>query len=164
MKSKNIFLSFLFCCMLLLVIGQKPKQTAQPKAERPLEIIRLLNDSRTAPPELGIDALIGIADSKKVVNDRAWRLSILEEAYRRTADVKYRVRRKLIPFDGVSVDTQPNYLSYVFDLKLDELSLKGRIIKLIASQSPERAKQLLFQIGGRLELKPLVWQQSNYGA
>ena len=134
--------------------AQTAEKKPAPAPERAREIISLLGEARLAAPEIGVDTFIKVAQSKKVT-DAAWRLEILEEALRMSGDVKYPVRRVVIPFNGIPVDTVAGYLSYAHDQKLDDLSLKSRIIRELLKVNKERARQVVFELGGRLGLKPL---------
>ena len=148
-------LPLLFMCMVSIgVRGQDGVKAPKATPQRSPAIVALLNNARFASPEIAADTFIKIVESKKVT-ESVWRREILDEALRITDDVKNPVRRTGIPFKGVPVDTQAGYLSYAFDLKLDQLSLKGRIIKQLLIVDKERARQIVYQMGGRLGLKPL---------
>ncbi len=142
------------CCFGQSVIAQEPAKSPTPVPNRPQAVLALLNDARIAAPEIGVDIFIKVAQSKKVT-EPLWRREILEEAYRMAGDVKNPVRRKAVPFKGVPVDTHAAYLSYAYDLKLDGLSLKSRVIRQLVSGDKQRARQIVFEIGGRLGLRPL---------
>lgn len=131
-------------------IVQPPEQ----KASLDLQISALIAEARLAQPELAADILLKIARSKKL-RDENWRLNLIEEALRAADDAQYGVRRQSIPVGGLPVDTQPGYLEYAFDLKLDRLSLKARAIEQLLEVRPGRAKQLLLELSNGLSLKPL---------
>ncbi|MFT3745885.1 MAG: hypothetical protein QM785_16550 [Pyrinomonadaceae bacterium] len=147
------FLTYLACFLITAnaVVAQKPT----PTPERNREIVALLNNARFAAPELAVDTFLRVVESKKV-KDPDWRREILEEALRMADDVKYPIRRERA-FRGTGiVDTVSGYMTYAFDQKLDTLSIKARIIKDILPDDKDRARQLVFQIGGDLKLKPLT--------
>ena len=128
--------------------------TDQSSIEDQLSIEGLIAQSRLAAPELGVDVLLRISKSNKI-KDIERKKALLEEAYRAVSNVKNRVRRKIVPFASISVDTHPGYMSYAYDLKLDALSLKSRIIREMLVLDKDRARQMIFDLNGTLGLKPL---------
>ncbi|MEQ1644119.1 MAG: hypothetical protein ABL959_11800 [Pyrinomonadaceae bacterium] len=161
----TILIKFIGISSLLIIggvemslCGQTPRKTPTVP-ERPIEIARLLSDATIAVPEIAVDTLVKVAQSTKV-RDPSWRLEILVEASRLTEEVKNHVRRKSVPFPDSSVDTHSGYLSYAYDLKLDRLSLRARIARAFIPHNRDRARQIVFSIGGDLKLKPLVCSDS----
>ena len=130
-----------------------------PTPERNRQIVALLNDARIAAPELAVDTFLKVVESKKVT-DPVWRREILEEALRMTGDVKYPIRMNVVFFPRSAVDTRAGYLSYAFDQKLDALSLKARILKLLLPVDTARAKQIVYQMNGDLGLKRLTCEDT----
>ena len=126
---------------------------------RPVEIQNLITEAHLAPAEFGIDALIRIAESSKVT-DRRWKIEILEEAFRLTADVQQPVRRKAVPLPGIPVDTKSGYLSYAYDLRLDVLSLRCRILEAMLRVDKKRTRELLSDLDPHLRLQPLSCEDS----
>lgn len=126
---------------------------------RPVEIQNLITEAHLAPAEFGIDALIRIAESSKV-SDRRWKIEILEEAFRLTADVQRPVRRKAVPLPNIPVDTKAGYLSYAYDLKLDVLSLRCRILETMLRVDKKRTRELLSELDPQLHLQPLACEDS----
>jgi hypothetical protein len=149
---------------LLIVLSCDPvlgQQTAKPTPtpERPRAIVSLLNEARLAAPELAVDTLLKVVESKKAT-DPVWRKEILDEAWRMADDVRYPVQKERAYFGTDIVDTVSGYMTYAYELKLDRLSLQSRIIKNILTDDKQRARQMLFQIGGDLKLKPVGCEDS----
>jgi hypothetical protein len=69
--------------------------------------------------------------------------------------VKNPVRLRVVPLQGVSVDTHAGYLSNAHDQGLDRISLKSRVVRQMLALDKNRARQMVFEIGGKLNLKPL---------
>lgn len=104
----------------------------------------------SAPPEIATDLLIRTAESK-LIKDKRKKLNLLEDAFVRSSDVQKKIRMKR--WTGL-VDTPSGYLSAAYDLKLDELSLKTRVVNAMLNLDSERARTLFSQIPN-LEIKPL---------
>lgn len=151
-------ISFIFLAILVCVpsaLAQKPT----PTPERNREIVALLNDARLAAPELAVDTFLKVVESKKVT-DPVWRKEIIEEALRMIDDVQYPMPMHAAfggDRDGTIRslnDTEAYILISAYSAKLDKLSFKGRAIMLLLETDRERAKRLIFQMGGQLGLKP----------
>lgn len=135
-----------------------PTPTPSPPAidrDRPKELVTLLNDARLAAPELAVDTFLNVVESRKI-KDREWRREILEEAMRVADDVKYPVRKERAYFANGIVDTVSGYMSYAYDLGLDSLSIKARLIKLWLTEDKHRARDIVFRMRGDLALKTLT--------
>lgn len=128
-----------------------PVQKATPN--RSSEIENLIIGARSLPPEFAIDVLLRVASSNRV--DKQWKQEILEEAFVITSDVEHELREKVIPVPGSSVDTRPGYRSYAFDLKLDALSTRVRIIDQMISLNKRRALRMFEQISPKFSFKTL---------
>ena len=175
--------------MLLLVAGscaglfaQKPsaspsatpakKETSSPTPtatpERPREIVALLHDARFAAPELTVDTILKLLEKKKI-SEAMWRRELLDEAIRLNDDVQHSMPMR--PAYGGRVernnplnDTEVFVLAGAHGAKLDRLSFRGRVITLLLDSDKERAKQMIFQMGGRLGLKPRTCEDAlTYG-
>ena len=133
-----------------LASAQKPT----PTPERNREIFALLNDARYAAPELAVDTFLKVVETKKVT-DAVWRKEIIEEALRMIEDVQHAIPMRLAYGKQNELnDTEASILAGAFFAKLDRLSFKGRVIKLLLETEPARAKQMVFQMGGDFGLKP----------
>ena len=104
----------------------------------------------SAPPEIATDLLIRTAESK-LIKDKQKKINLLQDAFVRSSDVQKKIRMKR--WTGL-VDTPSGYLSAAYDLKLDELSLKTRVVNAMLNLDSERAGTLFSEIP-RLEVKPL---------
>lgn len=138
-----------------------PEKT--PK-ERPLELISLINNVRSAPPEFATDLLIGVAESARVT-EPDWKKELIEEAFRMAADCQYQMpQRSVGPYP---VDTRAGYLGEAFRLKLDALSLRCRAVESMLRLDKAKAVQLFGEIGN-LKFPPvncdggLVYEVSDF--
>gem|GEM_PF-1010052 len=119
------------------------------------EIQNLILEVNAAPPEIAVDALIRIAESKNV-SSRTWKKEILENAFQLTSKAIQQVKRKNNPSINLSADTSANYLSHAFDRKLDALSLRIRVIKAMLTVDKRRAREMFEEISPKLPLPPLT--------
>ena len=143
---------------LFLCVSSVVAQKTTPTPERNREIVALLNDARLAAPELTVDTLLKVVESKKVT-DPIWRREIIDEALRTIDDVQYPMPMR--PAYGGRVEannklqgTQDFLLVFAHAAKLDRLSFQGRVITLLLETDREQAKQMIFQMGGDFGLKP----------
>lgn len=132
---------------------------AAPKKEQQREPARLspeaeavVADARVAPPEFGADALIRVAQSPKVA-DASLKRELLEEAFRRASEAQQPFKRYSVVGD---VDTRAGYLSYGFDLKLDALSLRCRVVRAMLKLDRLRAWEMLAELQPDLGLDILT--------
>jgi len=114
------------------------------------EIDALVISAASAPPEFSADLLIRIAESN-LFNDKKKKADLLDDAFRRSSDAQQKVRRKI--WAG-RVDTNSGYLSAAYDLRLDELSLKSRVVRAMLGLDARRARILFSEIP-RLKLPAL---------
>ncbi|HEX5704705.1 MAG TPA: hypothetical protein VFX97_16005 [Pyrinomonadaceae bacterium] len=139
------------------VLSKVPSQQSKdqkPTPSRSVEIETFVSAARTIPSEFAASLLYRIAQSEKVT-DRQWKKELLEEAFLFSEKAQADVRRKVIPFPGVSVDTDSGYRSYAFDLEIDRLSLRSRIVRAMLPLDKQRARELLSQMSPNLKLAPL---------
>jgi len=127
---------------------------AGPASKRPADIESLISDTYSVPAEFAVDALVRIAESKKV-SELAWKKEILEEAFHRSAGAQQPVRRTSAMLPKFPVDTSAGYLSYAFDRKMDVLSLRTRVIKAMLELDKPRARAWFEEIAPKLRLSPL---------
>lgn len=123
----------------------------KPAAKRSLDLEGLINDARSLPAEFAIDILLRVAAANNA--DKKWKQEILAEAFVLTSDVQNEVRRKGKP--RTPVDSRVNYRSYAFDLNLDALSLRSKIISQMVLLDKDHALRMLNQIPTRLRLAAL---------
>jgi hypothetical protein len=147
---KMPFLLVLVFALSTAIHSQKPT----PTPERDRQIVALLANAQLAAPELTADTFLRVLESKRVT-DRTWRKEILDEALRIAEGVKHPVQLRPVPVKGITLNTTEYYIQTVaFSQKLDRLSLKSRIISLLLESDLERARRMLYDMGGRLGLKP----------
>lgn len=136
---------------------QGQKQPAEIHAQtRPLEVLLLINDVRSAPPEFAADLLIRIAQSDKVA-EPAWKCELLEEAFRLAATVQQPVKRVSLP--SSPTDTRAGFLASAFELGLDALSLECRVVNALLSVDKPKAREMFAQIP-KLQLAALDCEDS----
>lgn len=147
-------------CAPCALAAQKPadapkkKQQREPARLSP-EAEAIAADARVAPPEFGADALIRLAQTAKV-KDASLKRELLEEAFRLAADAQQPLRRRSVV--GI-VDTRAGYLSYGFDLGLDALSLRCRVVRAMLSLDRQRARELLAEIQPNPGLEVLACEE-----
>lgn len=130
-----------------------PSPSPKPVQSRPKDIVNLIRDARFAAPELAADTLIGLLEARKV-SEKEWRKELVDEILRLIDEVPARVSLRPVSIRGVNLSNTNIYLiAAARSLKLDQLSLKGRVIKILAESEPERARQIVFDLGGQLKLK-----------
>ncbi len=145
-----------FICIVLItpIVAQKPT----PTPERDRRIVALINDARLAAPELTVDTLLKLVETKKVT-DPVWRKEIVDEALRTIDDVQYPMPMRAayggaVERGNLLLDTELFVLVTAHGAKLDQLSFKERVITILLDTEPQRAKQMIFQVGGDFGLKP----------
>lgn len=88
------------------------------------------------------------------MTEKEWRKELIDEILRLIDDVPARVSLRPVSIRGVNLSNTNIYLiAAASSLKLDQLSLKSRVIKILAESEPERARQIVFDLGGQLKLK-----------
>lgn len=112
-------------------------EAAPPKGRNP-EIVRLIDELRVAPPEFAADSMIKLSAHPEI--DNAWKMEILEEAFRIAFDAQYPVKMKYL--GKFHVDTRTGYKSMAFDLKMDRLSLQLSAIRNLIGLDPAKARSL----------------------
>lgn len=140
------------------------KGQRQEAARLTPEAEAIVADARVAPPEFGADALIRVAQSDKV-SDNSLRRELLEDAFRLAAQAQQPFKRySVIPL----VDTRAGYLSRAFELGLDALSLRCRVVGAMLKLDRRRAREMLAEIRPDLDLEilacgdPLVYDVSLF--
>ena len=130
-----------------------PTPSPKPDQSRPTDIVNLIMNARLAAPELAADTLIRLLEAKKV-SEKGWRKELIDEILRLIDDVPARVSLRPVSIPSINLSNTNIYLiAAASSLKLDQLSLKGRVIKILAASEPQRARQIVFDLGGQLKLK-----------
>lgn len=127
------------------------KNPTKPVAQRSVEIENIINDARSLPAEFAVDIFLRLAASNNI--DKKWKQEILVEAFTLTADMQneFRMKSKY----GTPVDSRINYRSYAFDLNLDALSLRSKIISQMLAIDRGQALRMLNQLSPKLRLPTL---------
>jgi hypothetical protein len=149
-SSPTILIVALFV-LSTATFSQKTSRTTTP---RPAYVVELINDARLAAPELTVNVLLRAIKSNKVA-DPSWKKELLEEAFRTLENVKYPVSLGSASINGLVLNSTEYYLQRAaYRQNWDRLSLRAELIDEAVSIDPELAKEMIFQIGGRLDLKP----------
>lgn len=136
---------------------KKTTQAAlESKNRRDEDIQALTVYARMAPPEFAADALIRIAESRRV-KDQKWKCELLEEAFQVAARVQNPTKRTVVP--GGAIDTRSGYLSNAYRLNLDAVSLRCQAVKAMLAVDKRKARKLFVEIP-KLELHPLNCEDS----
>ena len=120
--------------------------------KRPVEILNVLSEARSAPPEFAADVILRLATSRKV-QDRNWKKELLEDAFRLATKGEQKLKRD---YAGAVVDTREGYLSLALQLKLDVLSLQSKIVTEMLSLDKLRAREMFSEISPDLKLPVLT--------
>lgn len=130
-----------------------PPPSPKPDQSRPKDIVNLIRNAHSAAPALAADTLIRLLEAKKV-SEKEWRKELIDEIFRLIDEVPARVSLRPVSIRGINLSNTNIYLiAAASSLKLDQLSLKSRVIKILAESEPERARQIVFDLGGQLKLR-----------
>lgn len=148
-------------CLAIVLIGlfesvsaQNAKRMLLAKNQTATEIEQLVGDAAIVAPELGAKILLDLVESR-MIHDKDRRTQLLYDAYRLAGKARNPFRMRQIRLKGIPADTRAGYLSYAFDQRLDGLSLRSRVISQMLDLDKALARQQVFEINGRLGLKPL---------
>jgi len=158
----KLLLSILIVCIVVVGVSaqksvREASPTPTPTPERNRAIVALLNDARLAAPELAVDIFLKVVEKKKVT-DPVWRKEIIEEVIRTIDEVQYPMRMRPVYGGRVEAnnelnDTEAFVQVIAYGSDLDKLAFKARAITLLLETEPDRAKQMIFQMGGQFGLK-----------
>ncbi len=104
----------------------------------PPAIQTLVELARTAPPELTADAIIRLAEDG-ILPAGETRRELLEEAFKTAGRAQEPVH--LIPVSGLAPNSRAIFRAQASELRLDALSLQGRIFKLVLRTDPGAARR-----------------------
>ena len=136
------------------VVAPSPHSSPKPDQSRPTDIVNLIRDAQFAAPDLAADTLIRLLEVKKV-SEKEWRKELIDKILRLIDEVPAPASLRPVSIRGINLSNTNIYLiAAASSLKLDQLSLKSRVIKLLAESEPERARQIVFDLGGQLKLRP----------
>jgi hypothetical protein len=135
-----VFILFAVSVGSLTTSGQPvkyPLATDQKKLAEEAFVANLIFEARSQTPEIAADALITIAESGRITDAKLTR-EILEEAFNLAGQAQHTVR---IDFFG-PVDNKVSSTLEPLGLKLDNLSLRARVIKVFLRFDKARARRL----------------------
>ena len=109
-------------------------------APSPAEVQALVDTARGAPAEFAADALLRVAGLDKL--DKAYRMELLEDAFRLAAGAQQPLKRRpaFFQFEG-----QTGFLERAWSQDLDAMSLRMRAVALMLPLDPARARHLFTQ-------------------
>ena len=116
---------------------QRVLEAAPPKP-RDVEIVRLIDELRIAPPEFAASSMIKLSGHPEI--DDAWKVEILEEAFVIAFDAQQPYKMKYL--GKFHEETRTGYKSMAFDLKMDRLSLRLLAIANLIRLDPAKARAL----------------------
>lgn len=155
-----VVLSFsnIFVCDLRQEGGKPEKQSPtvvneQPSLEPriPPRLFSLLLKARAVSAELRSDSLIRLATSK-LAEAKDLKVELLVEAFDCAGGSTFVVKKT--QFTGTSADTPSAYLAQAYDLNLDTISLRCRIVDAMSKIDQKRARELFTGIDVRSRLQP----------
>jgi hypothetical protein len=121
-----------------------------PKLPEPF---RTLSDlAGAAPPEFAADALLRMAESKKLA-DPSFRRAMIEQAFQLAASAKFALKMQGVA--GATTDTASGSLNDAYALSVDALSLQSRAVRDMLPLDPAKARALFAEIT-RPTLTPLT--------
>jgi hypothetical protein len=121
-----------------------PKKTEDAATDsRPVEMVSLIQNFRSAPPEFASDLMIRLVETGKVV-DAAWKAEVLEEAFSLAAGAQQPFRRIYASWNAV--DTRAGLLASASELNMDTLSLQCRAIKAMQTVDKHKARKLTSEV------------------
>ena len=107
----------------------------------PNEIAAVIDMARQAPGEFGADALIRLAATEKL--EKAMRVQLLEEAFRRAAEAQQPLRRQA---SILKVGGAAGFLQHAYQQNLDALSLRLRAVDAMLPLDRLKARGLFLEI------------------
>lgn len=126
-------------------LQQKHKKNVKSSVQNsvPPDIAIFLNQARLLPAEFYVDLLVRVVESKKINNKEA-NIDLLKEAFEKINQVQLKTKKRI--FKSINIDTRAGYLEKAYDLNLDMISLKCRIINSLLTIDKNSAKQLFSEI------------------
>jgi len=121
-------------------MGQETQK--QIAARRTSQLDTLLASIGSASPEVAADVWIRLANSK-LIDKKQKKKELLESAFARSSEVQKKLKLRVV--EGIT-DTPSGYLSAAYDLKLDALSLKLRVVQAMLALDAQRARVMFDEI------------------
>ena len=135
--------------------GRTQETQQQIATQRTSQLDTLLARISSAPPEVAADVSLRIANSK-LIDNKQKKIELLENAFARSSEVKEKLKLRLQ--EGLT-DTPSGYLSAAYDLKLDALSLKLRVVQAMLPLDAQRARVMFAEIS-KAKLPALTCNES----
>ncbi len=111
----------------------------QVQAQRPKEVLGLVDQARALPPEFSADTLLRIAGSP-LVTEPAWKRELIEEAFRTGSHAQLPFRRRM----GSYTDERSSHAAW--DHGLEALTLQTRAVEAMIPLDPIRARLMYEEI------------------
>jgi hypothetical protein len=153
-----IWLSVFFCSASSQVVNiprpgdkQESGKGKGSLSDRPAEIVNVVNQAGTTPPEFAADILIRLAQSSKV-RDPAWKREMLTEAFRLASKSDQKIKRS---YAGAVMDTREGYLALSLAQDLDVLSLQSRSVAAMLAVDKGRAREMFNEMSPDLKIPTL---------
>jgi hypothetical protein len=108
-------------------------------AQRPPELVDLVDRAQGVPAEFAADALLRIADSPKLT-DTAWKQELIEEAFRSAASAQQPYARRAWS------ETRADRAAKAYEQGLDTCSLQCRAVHAMLALDPRKARELFSDI------------------
>lgn len=109
----------------------------------PSRVASLVYLARTAPAEFRSDALLRIATSG-LVSDQRLRTELLDEAFESAGRARFPIKK--VHYGALDRDSRIGYLEMSYDLNLDAISLRCRVVNAFIDIDRIHAKELFFQL------------------
>jgi hypothetical protein len=131
-----------FLILLALVSGA----AAQPSAKtHPNNIQSIVDRIAVAPPELGADILLRLIESN-AINDRAWKIELLDEAFQLSARAKYPLPITPAVERASNADSDIGNIWTALDQRLSGLALQCRSVHAMLTTDKKRAVELFLDM------------------
>jgi hypothetical protein len=124
---------------LTAVLGAGLRVSAQGNPDRDRDLRALAMDANGVPSEFSADALLRIAGSGRVT-DKEWQRYLLDEAFMRAYGAQDQYRRTTT--DMIPPDSRQGADRQASDTALTRVSLQIRVVQLMRSLDPRRAREL----------------------
>jgi hypothetical protein len=128
--------------------GKQPPKVAreQPSLEARIspKLFSLLLKARAVSAELRSDSLIRLATSN-LTQSNDLKVELLEEAFDYAGESAFAVKKT--QFAGKYADAPSGYLAQAYDLDLDTISLRCRVVSAMSKVDQKRARDLFSGIG-----------------
>jgi len=149
--------SNLFVCDARQEGGKREKQPPKVASEQPSlearispKMFSLLLKARAVSAEFRSDSLIRLATSN-LTQDNNLKVELLQEAFDYAGGSAFAVKKT--QFAGTYADAPSGYLAQAYDLGLDTISLRCRVVSAMSKVDQKRARDLFSGIGIKSDLQ-----------